>query len=126
MSGAQTAATLNPQPERWGAMRAGNYDSRTRDTTPDLAQLGDTITAILCSVARRDGLPMTSQDLTWAGTASVDATMRVVTVMLAVGYDVPLLTVSNPIDYLVTITVQTAGGRTLAWDTYQLVVAQIG
>ena len=126
MSGAQTAATLNPQPERWGAMRAGNYDSRSRDTTPDLAPLGDTITATLCSVARRDGRPMTNQDLTWAGTASVDATMRVVTVMLAVGYDVPGLAVGDPVDYAVTITVQTAGGRTLAWDTYQLVVAEIG
>jgi hypothetical protein len=126
MSGAQTAAVLNPQPERWGAMRAGNYDSRTRDTTPDLGPLNDTIVSIGCTITRRDGTPMTNQDLTWAGTASVDATLRIVTVMLAVGYDVPGLAVGDPVDYTVTITVQTLGGRTLGWDTYQLVVAEIG
>ena len=126
MSGAQTAATLNPQPERWGAMRAGNYDSRSRDTTPDLAVINDTILAISCSIARRNGQALTNQDLTWTGLSSVDATSRIVTVYLAVGYNVPGLTVNDPVDYVVTITVQTAGGRTLSWDAYQLVVAQIG
>jgi hypothetical protein len=126
MSSALTAATLNPQPERWGAMRAGNYDSRTRDCTPDLSQINDSIGAISCSVVRRDGASLSSQDLVYSGIASVDHTLRVVTVMLAVGYAVPGLTAKSPIDYTVTITVQTLGGRTLSWDTYQLVVAEIG
>jgi hypothetical protein len=126
MSGALTAATLNPQPERWGAMRAGNYDSRSRDCTPDLTLINDSISAISCSVIRRDGTSLSGQDLVYSGIASVDNTLRVVTVMLAVGYTVPGLTPDNPIDYTVTITVQTLGGRTLSWDTYQLVVAQIG
>jgi hypothetical protein len=125
MSGALTAATLNPQPERWGAIRAGNYDSRSRDCTPDLALINDTITGATCTVIRRDGKPMSNQDLTYAGTFSVDHTLRVITIWLAVGYTVPGLTV-EPVDYKVTITVQTLGNRTLSWDTYQLVVSEIG
>ena len=127
MSGpALTAAALNPQPERWGAMRAGNIDSRARDTTPDLSTINDSISTAVCAVARRDGQPSGPQDLTWTGVISLDATLRIVSVVLAVGVDVPGLATDNPIDYLVTITAQTNGGRRLSWDTYQLVVAQIG
>ena len=126
MSGpALTAAQLNPQPERWGAMRAGNIDSRSRDTTPDLSQINDAIQTASCSIQRRDRLPMTSQDLAWTGATSVDVTGRIVSITMASG-DSPGLTLNNPIDYLVTITVQTNGGRVLSWDAFQLVVAQTG
>jgi hypothetical protein len=126
MSGALTAAALNPQPERWGAFRAGNIDSRARDTTPDLAPISDTISTAVCTVTRRDGLPMSGQDLTWTGVLALDTALRVVSVVLTAGTNVPGLTVVDPVDYLVTITAQTNGGRRLSWDTYQLVVAEIG
>lgn len=126
MSGsAQTAANLNPAPERWGAFRAGNTDSRARDTTPDLSIINDTIASASCSIARRDGQAMTGLDLSWTGTVSLDTSLRIVTVMLAAG-NPPGLTPSNPIDYTVTIRAVTTGGRILNWDAYQMVVAQIG
>lgn len=125
MSGALTASQLNPRPERWGAMRAGNTDTRARDTTPDLASINDTIASATCSVARRDGQAMQANDLTWTGGVVIDVTRRIVTIGLIVGVP-PGLTYATPVDYLVTITANTTGGRVLSWDTYQLVVAQIG
>lgn len=124
MSG--TIAALTPQPERWGAFRAGNTDTRTRDATDDLTSVNDTVATVTASVARRDGQATTTQDLAWAGTASVDATRRIITVGLTCGLAPAGLTQVKPVDYVVTVTAQTTGGRVLNWDAFQLVVALIG
>ena len=125
MSGAYTASQLYPRPERWGAMRAGNTDTRARDAAPDLQTINDTIATAQVEISRRDGQPMEPIDLSWTGAVALDATRTLVTIGLAVG-NPPGLTANTPVDYVVTITVTTTGGRILSWDTYQLVVAQIG
>ncbi|HEY4153520.1 MAG TPA: hypothetical protein VGM38_09385 [Pseudolysinimonas sp.] len=85
------------------AIRAGEIDGRYIDLTSDLGAVGDYIPSlsnVSIAIIRRDGFPMTSDDLALAGSDwpnTLDATGLIVTIGLAppaaaagVGYQLTL------------------------------------
>jgi hypothetical protein len=107
-----------PYPERFGALRVGDTDSRSRDFTPDFTPLGDTIIAGSVVISRRDGAPITSQDLTTASPVAIDQTSLVLSVWLTGGIE--------GVDYFVSFTANTAQGRAITRDAYLQCVSQVG
>jgi hypothetical protein len=123
MSGSSTI--LNPLPERLGAMRAGALDTRGDDLTLAVSPVSDSLTSVSITVARRDGVAMGANDLTVTPPLYPPPwiTGFVVNWWQSSGAAIAR---SGPVDYQITITAQTAAGRIVVHDLYQLVTAALG
>lgn len=109
----------NPPPEVFGAMRAGDVDSRARDWSGDLVPDGDTVSSVVAvQIARRDNVAMGGSDLTWVPPATIDTTKQITTIGLRNGLP--------GVVYVVGIQVTTTLGRTLTRDAYVTVTAALG
>lgn len=116
---------LNPQPQRLGAFRFGTVDTRAYDFFPDLGALDDPIASITSvTVARRDGQAIGAMDLmiTPPGKMApwLDETGYVVNWWQSAGAG------TSDVDYIITVSVESVGGRTVVHDCYQLVVIGLG
>ena len=103
-------------------MRAGELDGRYLDCTPALAPIGDTFVGIpVLTITRIDTGPVTSNDLTTAGSAwpdDIDDTKRIPTYGFVAGTDVTT--------YLLRLTSTTAQGRTFIRDWMMSVLPALG
>lgn len=100
--------------------RAGSTDGRFYNLGPDLTPLSDTVSAIVSIVVVRvDGQTIVPADLTILATPApyLDATRTIVNWWQ---------TGSLFTKYLLTVTVRTTADRTLVYDCYQTVSAQLG
>lgn len=109
----------NPLPGRWGALRAGDTDTRTKQFGPDLIPIQDTIASISSvTITRQDGVTMGGSDLAILQSPALDSAALNVTLWLGGGI--------AGVTYNVEIVVATAASRTLARDTLILVMAERG
>jgi hypothetical protein len=106
-------------PGQFDDMRAGDGDSRSRDWSGALRAEGDTVASITgVAIVRSDGETIGGGDLTWRSPAAVDASGLITTIWLSGSL--------GGVQYLVSITVITAQGRTLTRDAYLTVLGAVG
>jgi hypothetical protein len=111
---------LNPPPPRQLAMPSGGSDTRYYDLTLDLQPLGDTITSIVSVTrARVDGNTLGDGDLAISGSPAPWFSGYVVNWWQS--GNLPTAT-----DYIITVTVSTAAGRTIPYSCYQLLSPVVG
>lgn len=125
------SAIINPPPERLPALRAGEVDTRGVNMKAVLvdasALLNDTLATIsTVTVARVDGNTLGGNDLSITpagkGPPAIDTTGYIVSWWETAGAALA----GVPVDYQITITALTTGGRTVIIDLYQLVSAKVG
>jgi hypothetical protein len=129
------ASTMSTNiPIRLEVMRQGTADTRGIDMTLPLSIESDTVNTISSiTVARRDGLTITSSDLTcnptgyaaaWIASNSANVAGKVPSWWQMAGPSIA--TGTTGVDYQITVTMMTVGGRTLVYDAYQMVTPSIG
>jgi hypothetical protein len=110
---------FNPPPGTWGALRYGDTDTRTKNFSPDLSQIPDTISSVSqVIITRIDGQQMGASDLQMTAQPGIDSSNTQVTVELNQGI--------AGVTYDIAITVLTVGGRTLTRDTVMLCSGSVG
>lgn len=120
---------LNPTPPRQLAMPAGGTDTRYYDMVDDLQPLGDSVATIVSiAVARADGNAVGVGDLTiaatpepWIGASPSSATALNMCVNWWQSGNLAVAT-----DYIITVTVTTAQGRTIPYACRQLLSPTVG
>jgi hypothetical protein len=109
----------NPPAGKWGALRFGDTDTRTKNFNPDLSQIPDTIASVSqVVITRTDGQTMGSSDLQVSAQPGIDSTNTQVTLQFSQGL--------AGVTYDVGITILTVGSRTITRDTQILVSAAVG
>jgi hypothetical protein len=119
---------LHPEPKVLGDMRISTTDTRYYDLSPDLAPLGDALLTWGVAVARVDGRTSDEQDLAVSPQDKAPPWLTV-----SDGYPSHMLVVNwwqragaAVAEYVVTVSVTTAQGRSIAYDATQTVVEEIG